>query len=138
VLIVPNAGLHSRIGTNVLVAWNGRREATRAAFEALPLLQGASDVKVLTLGPEAEGEPAREPSATHLCAGLARHGVVCQVVDAAAGANTGEALLNRAIEHRADLIVMGCYGHSRFSELVFGGASRFMLAHTTVPVLMSH
>jgi nucleotide-binding universal stress UspA family protein len=142
VLIVPNEGVHSQIGTTVLVAWNGRREATRAAFDALPLLQRAKEVKVLSLGAEAEAEAARDVAAAHLCAGLARHGVTCQVIDGPlerpSGGDVGETLLKRAIEHRADLLVMGCYGHSRLSELVFGGASRHVLAHMTIPVFMSH
>jgi len=50
----------------------------------------------------------------------------------------GSAILSRAADFSADLIVMGCYGHSRFRELVMGGASREILRHMTVPVLMSH
>jgi nucleotide-binding universal stress UspA family protein len=138
VLIVPNEGVQSQIGTTVLVAWNGRREATRAAFEALPLLQRAKEVKVLTLSPEAEADATCDAAATHLCAGLARHGVTCQIVDGPSVGSVGETLLERAIEHRADLLVMGCYGHSRFSEFVFGGATRHVLTHMTIPVLMSH
>ena len=35
-------------------------------------------------------------------------------------------------------MVMGCYGHSRFNEFVMGGATRHVLHHMSVPVLMSH
>jgi nucleotide-binding universal stress UspA family protein len=37
-----------------------------------------------------------------------------------------------------DLIDMGAYGHSRMREVVLGGATRHILQHMTVPVLMSH
>ena len=57
---------------------------------------------------------------------------------AASDGSVGATLLSRAIEHRADLLVMGCYGHSRLSELLFGGATRHILRHMTIPVLMSH
>jgi hypothetical protein len=47
VLIVPNSGQHERMGEKALVAWNARREAARAVFDALPILQCAKDVKVV-------------------------------------------------------------------------------------------
>jgi nucleotide-binding universal stress UspA family protein len=49
-----------------------------------------------------------------------------------------EAMLSRAADHGADLIVMGAYGHARWAERVLGGATRGLLASMTVPVLMSH
>ncbi len=52
--------------------------------------------------------------------------------------SVGEMLLSRAGGKGADLIVMGAYGHSRFRELVLGGATRHLLEHMTVPVLMAH
>ena len=54
------------------------------------------------------------------------------------GASVGETLLVCAKGFEADLLVMGCYGHTRLREFVFGGASRHVLAHMSVPVLMSH
>ena len=138
VLTVPNEGIHSRIGTTVVIAWDGRREATRAAFDALPLLQHAKAVKVLSLGPPPEGEAPHDFAATHLTAALARHGVTCEAVEGTSDGNIGRTLLNSAIEHRADLLVMGCYGHSRLRELVLGGATRHILTHMTIPVFMSH
>lgn len=50
----------------------------------------------------------------------------------------GEVLLKYVDERKADLLVMGCYGHSRFREFILGGASRLILANMVVPVLMSH
>ena len=138
VLTLPNEGVHSQIGTTVLVAWDGRREATRAAFDALPLLQRAKSVKVLSLDPPSEGEATHDFAATHLTAALARHGVTCEALEGASDGNIGRTLLNRAIEHRVDLLVMGCYGHSRLRELVLGGATRHILTHMTIPVFMSH
>jgi nucleotide-binding universal stress UspA family protein len=55
-----------------------------------------------------------------------------------AGLPVGEALLSRAADLAADLIVMGAYGHSRVRELPLGGATRSVLRSVTVPVLMSH
>jgi nucleotide-binding universal stress UspA family protein len=53
-------------------------------------------------------------------------------------ADAGSAILPRAADHDADLIVMGIYGHSRLREIVLGGASRTLLSGMVVPVLMAH
>ncbi len=139
VLIVPNAGVHSHVGERVLVAWNGRREAARAAFDALPILRGAKDVKVVWVNPQSERERARDIPAADICTALARHGVKCETTEQIAPrGGVGETLMACADEMSADLLVMGCYGHARLRELVFGGASRHVLSHMTTPVLMSH
>ena len=52
--------------------------------------------------------------------------------------NAGENLLSQASDLGADLLVMGCYGHSRAREWVFGGATRTILESMTLPVLMVH
>lgn len=54
------------------------------------------------------------------------------------GEAPGERLLSLAADTNADLLVMGCYGHSRARELVLGGASRTVLRAMTLPVLMAH
>lgn len=139
VLIVPNSGVHSRIGEKVLVAWNARREAVRAVFDALPLLQRAQEVRVVWVNPQSERELARDVPAADICVALARHGVKCQATEQVAPrAGVGETLLTCAKDFEADLVVMGCYGHTRLREFVFGGASRHVLTHMSVPVLMSH
>jgi nucleotide-binding universal stress UspA family protein len=139
VLIVPNAGVHSRVGERVLVAWNGRREAARAVFDALPILRRATNVKVVWVNPQSEREVARDLPAADICAALARHGVRCEATEQiAARGGVGETLMTCANDMSADLLVMGCYGHTRLRELVFGGASRHVLRHMTIPVRMSH
>ena len=74
-----------------------------------------------------------------MCKVLARHGVKCEALQVKPGSgNIGAVLLDVAKSANADMIVMGCYGHSRLRELVLGGASRHILQHVRVPVLMSH
>ena len=139
VLIIPNAGVHGRIGQKVLVAWNARREAARAAFDALPILQLAKDVRVVWVNPQSERERAQDIPAADICAVLARHGVNCQATELVAPrASVGETLLACAKSFAADVLVMGCYGHTRLREFVFGGASRHVLGQMSIPVLMSH
>jgi nucleotide-binding universal stress UspA family protein len=138
VLIVPNAGVHQRVGERVLVAWNGRREAARAVFDALPFLRGANAVRVVWANPQSERERAQDMPAADICTALARHGVKCEATEQVSPRGVGEALLACAREMNADLLVMGCYGHARLREFVFGGASRHVLSHMAIPVLMSH
>lgn len=138
-LIVPHSGRFPRVGRRALVAWNGKREATRAVFDALPLLSQAEAVKVLWVDPgRTPAELGRTPG-SDLAAALARHGIKCEVgTSVTAGIEVGDDLLSRVSDFDADLLVMGCYGHSRFREFVFGGATREILGHMTVPTLMSH
>jgi nucleotide-binding universal stress UspA family protein len=139
VLIVPNTGTHERVGDKVLVAWNARREAVRAVFDALPILRRAKEVNVVWVNPQSERERAQDVPAGDICAALARHGVKCTAVEQVRpGGDVGETLLVCAHDWGADLLVMGCYGHTRLREFVFGGASRHVLVHTSIPVLMSH
>lgn len=138
VLFVPNAGDHASFGRRVLVAWNGRRESARAAFDALPLLKAADDVSVAWINPT-DDTTAGDVPAADLCTSLARHGVKCEatVIDKP-DQHAGETLLDRIRQTNRDLLVMGCYGHSRFREFVLGGATREVLRGMKVPVLMSH
>lgn len=140
VLILPYAGRFKSIGTNVLVGWNGRRESARAVFDALPILVNAKSVRLLWANPEAEdggdgvGTPGSEMAAT-----LSRHGVPIEAGHTVSRQiGIGDELLSRAADQGADLLVMGGYGHSRVREYVFGGATRHILQHMTIPVLMSH
>jgi nucleotide-binding universal stress UspA family protein len=140
VLVVPNAGTFENIGERVLVAWNARREAVRATFDALPILARAKQVRVVWVNPQSARETAQDIPAADICDALARHGVNCEATEQVAprGAGVGETLAGCARDFGADLMVMGCYGHSRMRELVFGGASRHVLSRMTLPVLMSH
>jgi nucleotide-binding universal stress UspA family protein len=138
VLIVPNAPPRNRVGSRVLVAWNGRREAARAAFDALPLLKRATASKVVWIDPQSDGDAEQTPG-QDICQALQRHGVHCGMTERVAPqADVGRTLMAQAEAFDADLLVMGCYGHSRLREFVFGGATRYALEKMAIPVLMSH
>ena len=139
VLLVPNSGSVAAPPKRVSVAWNGRREAARAVFDALPLLQHAEIVDVIGVNSGQDVSPHGDLPAAEICAALARHGVKCQSSEASAGSGeVGHELLRQAKAFGADLLVMGCYGHSRLREFVLGGASRHVLRHMHLPVLLSH
>jgi nucleotide-binding universal stress UspA family protein len=139
VLLVPYAREKRPIGDNILIAWNASREATRAVTDALPLLQRAKQVNVAAFNPGRPGGMHGEVPGADIGLYLSRHGVRVTVSQYQADdIDIGNQLLSRVADLDADLIVMGAYGRSRFSELVLGGATRTILESMTVPVLMSH
>lgn len=138
-IIVPYAGRFPNVGSRIVVAWNGKREATRAVFDALPLLERAESARILWVNPEGSASSLGRSPGEDLAATLARHGVKCELASSVAtDIDVGDDLLSRLSDYGADLLVMGIYGHSRLREFVFGGATRKILRHMTVPVLMSH
>ena len=139
ILVVPYAGNFPSLGRRVVIGWNASREAARAVNDAMPLLTAAEIVSILTIdpreGPRAHGELPGADISLH----LARHGVKAEIErTVSADLPVGEALLSRAADLGADLLVMGAYGHSRARELLLGGATRSLLRSMTLPVLMSH
>ena len=93
---------------------------------------------ILSVNPE-QDDPRSSPPGADLALHLARHGVAVETSNTVAkDVPVGSSILSRAADLSADLIVMGYYGHSRFRELILGGASREILGHMTVLVLMSH
>ena len=134
VLIAPEAPPKS-IGNAVLVAWNGAAESARAVAFALPLLHAAGDVLVL----EVEGGSVVGPDAQDLRTYLTRHGISSQSKTVAQdGAETGQVILDEAASFGADLIIKGAYTHSRLRQMIFGGATKHLLATSPIPVLMAH
>jgi nucleotide-binding universal stress UspA family protein len=137
VLMIPYTGKFAVIGKRILIGWDASREATRAVTDALPFLQHAEAVQVVVINPKA-GEHGAMPG-SDIALYLARHEVNVEVfTDQAAENDVGNEILSRAADFGADLIVMGAYGHSRFREMVMGGASHTIINSMTVPVLLSN
>ncbi|MGI9303587.1 MAG: universal stress protein, partial [Gammaproteobacteria bacterium] len=137
VLLTPYIGTSKPIGKRILVAWNGSREATRALNDAIPIMKRAQLVKVLAVNPDKNTE-GPIPSGD-ICLHLARHDIAAEAEQVTAkDMNVGDILLSRASDWDVDLIVMGAYGHSRFREIILGGATRHLLQHMTVPTFVSH
>lgn len=135
ILVIPYIGARAGIGSKVLIAWNASREAARAVADAMPLLETAESIEVFAVEPNGMGDVPGADIAEH----LARHGLnVSAAKTTGLDMEVGDVLLNQVADSGADLIVMGAYGHSRMREMVLGGATRHVLEHMTVPVLLSH
>lgn len=139
VLVIPEGETVSSIGERVFVAWDGRRESTRAVFGALPLLRRASIVRLHRVNPARQDRHHVVGITEELANTLARHGVSVEVCYS--DAHTGEIadeLLGFAKDMDADIMVMGCFGHSPLREFLLGGTTRRILEHSTLPLLMSN
>ena len=135
-LVVPYAGEATAGPQTVLVAWKPTRESARAVTGALPFLQRAKRVHAVCA--EARGGEANEALA-RLGQYLRLHGVeALHEHRGLPGGDAGNRLLSLAADVDADMLVMGCYGHSRARELVLGGATHTVLESMTLPVLMAH
>jgi nucleotide-binding universal stress UspA family protein len=138
VLIVPKTAPKT-IGRNVLVAWNRSTEQAHTNSFALPLLQRAEKVTVLMVEGGATSGPSGEDAALH----LRRNGVKAEALtlkksDRNSGEAIGEITLEQAASLGCDLVIKSAYTQSRLRQMIFGGATRHILANASLPVLMAH
>jgi nucleotide-binding universal stress UspA family protein len=134
VLLVPLAGMKEGAFSKVTVAWNGTREAARAAFDALPFITEAEETTVLTV--DAGTELAA--SASQLAAALSRHGCNASVSELSSnGRPVADVIAAQVNMSAADLLVMGAYGHSRLREFLFGGVTKSLLESMPVATFMA-
>ena len=121
----------------IVVAWDFTRAAARAVADAMPILERANKVRIVTVTNEKLFDSKR--SSEELAKNLSRHDVdvIVYRVDAA-GRSIGNVLKREVADCSADLLVMGAYGHSRFSEFILGGATKSLLSKPPLPILFSH
>lgn len=138
-LVLPYAGDFPTAGRDAMVAWDDSREAARAVADALPLLRLSTTVQVISWN-ETDGAP--DPLLPARLDALQRwlmwQGVAAECRCETTEVPIADAILSRACDLSVDLIVMGAYGHARWTERVLGGATRGLLTSMTAPVLMSH
>ena len=134
-VMVAAGSAPERIGDRVMIAWNQSTETARTIALAAPFLAGASAVEVLSVDGWAVPGPTGEQVAAHL-----RRGGIAAAARTArtAGASPGETIVREAGDFGADLLIKGAYTQSRLRQLVFGGATRHILANAEIPVILAH
>ncbi len=139
-LIVPPNCEARQVGRRIVVAWNGTRQASRAAFDALPLLASHENEAIRLVCPSPLEHGLNQIAiGAELAAALARHNVKLEVKTLPGRhSDAGAEIMAECEEFGADLLVMGAYGHSRLREYVFGGTTETILNASTIPVLISH
>lgn len=136
-LVVPQGSSLAWPPRKILLAWDSGDDAGRIVRQSIGLLNGAERVHVTMVDPVASpGRQGEEPGAD-IATYLARHGVNVAVDIIAGGRRPiDDVLRQHAVDIGADLLVMGCYGHSRLRERILGGVTRGMLEYANLPILM--
>ena len=138
-MVLPPTGEGKLSLEEVVLGWDGGREAARAAFDAMPLLMAAKKVRIVRADPQKDPDLRGAVPGADIAESLARHGIKAETQGfPTEGFDAGRALLRCADDCGAGLIVMGAYGHSRLAEFIFGGATRYVLSKLNRPVLLSH
>jgi nucleotide-binding universal stress UspA family protein len=135
ILLAPPSS-PDQIGTDVLIAWNRSTEQARATAFAMPLLQKADRVTVLTVvgGTEVSG-----PSVEQFIQYLRRNEIGAELKKAELdGRSTGETILATAQSLGCDLLIKGAYTQSRLRQVIFGGATQHVLENAMIPVMLAN
>jgi nucleotide-binding universal stress UspA family protein len=134
ILIAPPTAPKA-IGDNIVIAWNCSTESARTVGFAMPLLNDATRVTVLTV----EGGTVPGPSGADLVKQLRANGIGATERTVPAGDRaTGVAILSEAAALGCDLLIKGAYTQSRLRQMIFGGATSHILGAAEVPVLMAN
>ena len=134
VLVVP-PGFRGTVGKKILFAWNGSTESARAISLAMPVLSRADAIDVLSV--DAAMVPG--PSSAEIAQSLSSHGLKVTSQHVKPGSRSaGQTIVETAIAGGADLIVKGAYTQSRLRQMIFGGMTRHLILHSTLPVLFSY
>lgn len=135
IVVPPKAGAFS--AQTVIVGWDGSARAARAVHDALPILKRADKVQLVCVNQQKDA--SKNVPGADFAPFLTRHGVQVDLIDIAdRDSAAGDILCRQADETGADMIVMGAFSHTRFRQLVLGGATQTMLEKATVPVFFSH
>jgi nucleotide-binding universal stress UspA family protein len=138
VLVVPHSGAVVSSFKHILLAWNGTREAARAAFDALPFMVEAEKTEILIIDPPETIEESADAAGVEIAAALARHGANISISNQKSqGAAIEDVIQNRLIETGADLLVLGAYSHSWLRRLLFGGVTHSVLRSGQVAAFLS-
>lgn len=135
VLMCPETGgtVAENLGQNIVIAWDGSLEASRAVISTLPLLAAAKQVTIVT----AAGKPV-SVTADELCDYLTAHDVSASVQIIEAKPNVARALLDTANKVGADMMILGAYSRNQELERLLGGTTQYIVDHATIPVIMTN
>ena len=130
VLIVPPHGGAAAFGRRVAIAWRDDARTVKALMPALKLLSGADEVHLLA-GVRAGKPPPGIPRV------LLEHGVSARLHVLPIGAgHFGEVLLELARELDVDMLIAGAHAHTRLHDMLLGGVTSYMIAHSDRPMLL--
>lgn len=133
VLVVPAGYDMATFNTKVLLAWDGKRAASRAMSDVVKLLESSATISVLCVGEKEAAALKAQPALTH----LQRHGFEAALI-AKKSRKIAKTILATAKEEAVGILAMGAYEHAKLAEDLFGGVTNTVLKKAKVPVLLSH
>jgi nucleotide-binding universal stress UspA family protein len=133
VLILP-AGKDLASVRHAVLGWKPGPEANRAVHDLVAIAEGGATVDIVIVDQEAGHDAGDE-----LCRHLGRHGLAPAIHRLATdGMSEADVIHGFALRNKADLLVTGGFGHSRFREVCFGGVTRYLIEDAQLPVMLSH
>lgn len=134
VIAVPDDVRSFNAAGRAIVAWDGSAASMAALQAATPLLRLSESVIIVEIDDDSLQTPAREAAAY-----LSRHGVHALIrLEKSRGRPAGDILMSEIKDRSSDYLVMGGFGHRRFSEALFGGVTRTLLEKSPVPLFLAH
>lgn len=133
VLVVPKGYDSAQFNSTVLLAWDGKRAASRAMSDVVKLLDASAKITVLSLGGKEAAIKRAQPAIEH----LERHGFEAEIVSKKTR-KTAKTILETASKTNVGILAMGAYEHAKLAEDLFGGVTNTVLKKAKMPVLLSH
>ncbi|MQY43978.1 universal stress protein [Epibacterium sp. SM1969] len=135
ILVAPKSFRNPNIIEKAVVAWDGRRTAARAFFDAMQVLETKDSVEIVTVGNQGD---FAQPKSIDLATILERHGVTANHHFIPAKGSIAETILSFCNDVKAGMLVTGAYQHSKLSEDLFGGVTSSIMKDTKIPLFLSH
>lgn len=134
VFLTPTRPVSKKLGSRIVIAWKHTAETSRAIAAALPLIENAEKVEIVSIG-----EPQNKELLASVIDYISLYAKNVESISLKAGnEKIGRLLIDKTAEEDGSVLVMGAYSHSRLSERVFGGVTHFVIHNADVPVLMMH
>jgi len=134
VLVAPSRPAPKNLGHRIVIAWKQSPEASRAVAAAMPLIEQAKEVVLLTVG-----NPKGWISSRVMKDYLSLHNTTVREENIdPRNERDSELLIGKTAEVDGSILVMGAFSKKRWREEIFGGVTKDVLQHTDVPVFMMH
>ncbi|NNE57909.1 MAG: universal stress protein [Hellea sp.] len=137
VLVIPPGVKNRRHFSKVAIGWNASKEASRAVFDSMSILQKADEVYLLWANPDKKPNKSGMLPGSELAAALARHDVKATATGTNQRLSNHKIIQNFVNEKGIDLLVLGAYGHMRLREQILGGVTEHSLQNLNCPTLFS-
>jgi nucleotide-binding universal stress UspA family protein len=122
------------LGEHLTIGWNGSLEATRAVAMAMPLIEAAKKVTILS---SPSSDHAASPDQLQRYLELKGVGAEIRLFEPK-GHHVGRQLLEETEAAGAGMLVMGAYHESYERESIFGGNSQIVVDEASIPVIFVH